>query len=1145
MIAVALQHERGVAVDKATVDPLVGTTLAQYTVEAKLGGGGMGVVYAARDTKLGRRVALKFLPPQWSQDESAKQRFIREAQAASATDHPNICTIHDISTDADGQLFIVMAHYGGQTLKQRLETGALAVDEAVDIAAQVAEGLAKAHAQGVVHRDIKPGNLMLTEDGVRILDFGLAKFADARLKLTLEGSTVGTIAYMSPEQARGDEADGRSDVWAVGVALYEMLTGDVPFKGGYPEAIAHAIKNDPPAPIRAAVPEVSEGLERLVFRALHKDPNVRFQTARDLARALRILQGRTIPLDLRTAPLPDIQKKDLPASQLWRRRALTPARVAAVAVLLLAAAAGSYWWATRPVERIPIVIAPVANQTGYPELDAYRLALTYTLVQELTGSPNVRVVPYDRLLQIVRRFLLNGTDVSSREAIQALTTQSAAQVLIASTLLYENGAWRARAEFRNPQTATNVAVYDTDPVVSSLSKDAAHGLMASLATRIQEHFKTNGPGMSYMARPPSARMRSLDAAAAFEQGINAYEQLEFAVARRSFEQATKQDPRNPLAFAWLSRLDQILRHDDAARQAGIQATQLMTPQTPDVDRLFVAAVSAEVEREFATAEERYRDLVARDPDEPAWLSELAFFQDRRNQTEDAITTYREAVGLDNRLMRPHLELCRLYNRLNESASAKEEGNTALAAYRALGDRGGEGQALMCLTDRLRLGSNEERAEARRNAETALKIFQELGYGYNLARAQYYMALAATAQGRRTESAAFYEQSLATLRETGNVVLEPLVLMNLGAIHTSLGRPTSALDYYRQSQSIFQRVGDDRRAAQSQANIGAILIQYAGKPTEGLRDLQNALAVFRKVGDRTWEVFAARVIAASHRYAGRYADADREFNRAIALARERDMNREIPALTIARARSRLEAGDYLTAQGLLQEVLGDGSGRDSADARLYLGLVNVRLGQFDAAQAQLGQASTDVQRLENAEFLAQVKTALGELAYESNRRDEARRHWSEAAALWIDDLPEPASVEARAYLGLLDAVEGRPAPARKAVEASLEQAGRMGLFSLESRCRMYLARIELGYGRPEEAWKALSAITWDGERTLSPELQAQVHYWRSRAMAARGDRSGAQSEEGEARKLIRTLQASLPEQYRDGFASRPDIRVHLQ
>src|SRR5687768_16030778 len=227
----------------------------------------MGVVYQARDTKLGRLVALKFLPQQWSHDETAKQRFVREAQAASATDHPNICTIHDIGTADDGQLFIVMARYEGQTLKQRLESGALPIEEAIDIAAQIAEGLAKAHAQGVVHRDIKPGNVMLTENGVKILDFGLAKFADARFKLTLEGSTLGTIVYMSPEQVRGQEADARSDIWATGVVLYEMLAGQVPFRGGYPEAISHAIKNDPPDPLRVHRPEISESLEQLVFRA--------------------------------------------------------------------------------------------------------------------------------------------------------------------------------------------------------------------------------------------------------------------------------------------------------------------------------------------------------------------------------------------------------------------------------------------------------------------------------------------------------------------------------------------------------------------------------------------------------------------------------------------------------------------------------------------------------------------------------------------------------------------------------------------------------------------------------------------------------------------------------------------------------------
>src|SRR6185436_15684856 len=193
--------------------------------------------------------------------------------------------------------------YEGETLKEKLERGALPIAEAIEIASEVAEGLAKAHAQGVVHRDVKPGNLMVTDDGVKILDFGLAKFADA-LQLTMPGSTIGTVNYMSPEQARGEEADARSDVWALGIVLYEMLAGSVPFKGTYPEATFHAIKNEPVPPLGASRPEVPDALERVVMKALEKDPAERFQSAREPARDLRLLAGRTVPLDLRTEEIP-------------------------------------------------------------------------------------------------------------------------------------------------------------------------------------------------------------------------------------------------------------------------------------------------------------------------------------------------------------------------------------------------------------------------------------------------------------------------------------------------------------------------------------------------------------------------------------------------------------------------------------------------------------------------------------------------------------------------------------------------------------------------------------------------------------------------------------------------------------------------
>jgi len=210
---------------------MIGQTISHYKILSKLGEGGMGVVYKAEDLKLKRCVALKFLPPELTRDAMAKERFVNEAQAASALDHPNICTIHEIDETNEGQTFIAMACYEGESLKTKIERGPLKLDETLDIAVQIAQGLTKAHEQKIIHRDIKPANVLITKDGlVKIVDFGLAKLS-GRTKLTRTGTTPGTVSYMSPEQLRGGDVDHRSDIWALGVVLYEMIIGKTPFRG--------------------------------------------------------------------------------------------------------------------------------------------------------------------------------------------------------------------------------------------------------------------------------------------------------------------------------------------------------------------------------------------------------------------------------------------------------------------------------------------------------------------------------------------------------------------------------------------------------------------------------------------------------------------------------------------------------------------------------------------------------------------------------------------------------------------------------------------------------------------------------------------------------------------------------------------------
>ena len=260
-----------------------GSTLGPYAILAQLGHGGMGVVYTALDPRLKRQVAIKLLTADLTRDETAKQRFLQEAQAASALDHPNICTIFEINETPDGQLYLVMAYYEGETLKQRIEGGPLNVDEAVDIATQVGQGLAEAHGAGIVHRDIKPANLLIAKGGVvKILDFGLAKLAGTE-GVTQTGTTVGTVAYMSPEQARGEEVDHRTDIWSLGVVLYEMLSGQPPFRGENLLSISGAIQHDPPPVLTGD----SSSLSGVVVRSLDKSQSQRYQAVTELLDDLR------------------------------------------------------------------------------------------------------------------------------------------------------------------------------------------------------------------------------------------------------------------------------------------------------------------------------------------------------------------------------------------------------------------------------------------------------------------------------------------------------------------------------------------------------------------------------------------------------------------------------------------------------------------------------------------------------------------------------------------------------------------------------------------------------------------------------------------------------------------------------------------
>lgn len=363
-----------------------GKRVGHYLIHEQLGRGGMGVVYRATDTRLDRDVALKFLPPEWSAEQDAKARFVQEAKTASSLDHPNICTIHEIGESDEGQLFIVMSFYRGQTLRERLLEGPMPPDQARDIARQLADGLKAAHAAGIIHRDIKPANIMIGEDGrVRILDFGLAKLGHG-LDLTKAGSTVGTTAYMSPEQASGEEVDFRADLWSLGVILYEMLAGKRAFGGEYDQAVLYAVINQSPEPLQGVDPELSALVDELLRKAPAERPASAAEVAQRLGSSDSGYRSST---------------REVSSSNVGRLVGIGVAAVVLIALafwVFLPASSGDPDEGAVAVDANRVLILPF-NFQGDEELSYLSESMGTLLATMLDGTGSIRMVDHALILE--------------------------------------------------------------------------------------------------------------------------------------------------------------------------------------------------------------------------------------------------------------------------------------------------------------------------------------------------------------------------------------------------------------------------------------------------------------------------------------------------------------------------------------------------------------------------------------------------------------------------------------------------------------------------------------------------------------------------------------------------------------------------
>ena len=1105
----------------------------RYEILQLLGEGGMGAVYKARDRELDRLVAIKVIRTELAQNPHVLHRFKQELILARQVTHRNVIRIFDLG-EAQGVKFITMEFIEGTDLKALLkEEGKFEPARAREIVKQICNALEAAHLEGVIHRDLKPQNVMVDKQGrVSVMDFGIARSMEVSAGMTQTGGLLGTPEYMSPEQAKGERLDARTDLFALGIIFYELLTGDSPYKAETAMASLYRRTREVARPPIELNPAIPAALSDIVVRCLQIDKEKRY------ASATEILHDLTAGQATRPATITLPRQLRLPSAEVLRRHRWPIAGVACSLVLL--AVYGTKHSFRRPAKpvatgrAISLAILPFSNSTGDQKLDWLGPSLAEMLSTDVGQSSQLRTVSPDRVQQIMHDLQISADAFSDRATVQRLADMSNADTIVWGHYTKFGDQIRVDATLRDLKRDRNISF----KVEGAADKDV---FVDQLAQQVRNNLSLQGNALDELkaqAFKPSSG--SVDAIRFYSQGAALSRAGKNIEALSDFQQATQADPQFALAYAKLAETYANLGHDPEAEQASRKAVSL-SENLPAREKYVIAANDARIQHDYPKAIGLYENIAASAPGDIETQFELGRLYEDSGEVDKARDHYSKALTGDPNNASALLALGRLQLRQSNPTEALRYFNQGLVLSIQSGNDEARGTLLQGIGVSYRQLDKQD--EALNYFKQALDVRQRLGDKRGVGVTLNVMAQIEENSGKSGQAQKDYEEALKVRQEIGDQGGTAATLLDLGGFHLDLGHYDQALALFKQALQMERDLGDESSQGLCLNNIGLTYLSKADFE-DALTYFQQALSLRQKSQVPADIALTLHNIALTYENLGQYDQALTNYEHALDLYRNSGDKRSV-------AMERYTMGAIFGHQGRfgaaieakeeafktftelqdrtywMAEVT-SGYGKSLADA-----------GRFDDAQKPLTDALALAHKVKNDGSVAQALDFQGESLFYRGDLKAAADLYNQALLIATRSKEQDKVLLCKFHIAQVNLKEGRPAEASAALTKIATEANASGIKSLQFEASVSLGEALVEQKQYERARQQLERAIADAEKLeLRPTL-AQAHYSLATALRLSGHSADATAHYREA---LRYLDEIRKDAGSDAFLQRSDFKI---